>query len=325
MPTINILGVPHRYDRTGSQTSSDALVFVHGWLLSRGYWQPLTDQLAADYPCLTYDLRGFGESQGQGLRAGPPSRLAELADPRPPTTIAQDAWMAAGSGAKSAIATEPRLPFDTSHYSLLSYARDLGMLLHELKIDNAWLVGHSLGGSIALWAADQLPEQVRGVICLNAGGGIYLKEEFERFRATGQQLLKLRPRWLRHFPLLDLLFSRASVARAIDRTWGRQRLLDFVNADPEAALGTLLDSTTEAEVHRLPQVVARLRQPVYFIAGAQDPIMEPQYVRHLASFHPKFGCCGDNVVEIPDCGHMAMVEQSALVAEQIREILEKEK
>jgi 2-succinyl-6-hydroxy-2,4-cyclohexadiene-1-carboxylate synthase len=328
MPTINILGVPHAYDRTVPPASSDVLVFVHGWLLSRGYWQPLTDRLAADYPCLTYDLRGFGESQlGQAETAptvipvGAETAIAAGLDHSSLDHLVSNPWLAAGS--EPPPATAP--PFDTASYSLISYARDLGILLHELQINNAWLVGHSLGGSIALWAADQLPEQVKGVICLNAGGGIYLKEEFERFRAAGQQLLKLRPRWLCHFPLLDLLFSRASVARAIDRTWGRQRLLDFVSADPAAALGTLLDSTTEAEVHRLPQVVARLRQPVYFIAGDQDPIMEPKYVRHLASFHPKFGCCGDNVIEIPDCGHMAMVEQADLVAAQIRSILEQEK
>ncbi len=98
-------------------------------------------------------------------------------------------------------------------------------------------------------------------------------------------------------------------------------MLDFVAAQPEAALGLLLDSTTEAEVHRLPQVVASLKQPVYFIAGAQDPIMEPQYVRHLASFHPLFETCGANVAEIANCGHMAMLEQTTAVATQLQAIL----
>lgn len=319
MPTIDIAGVPHAYDRTPPTASSPVLVFVHGWLLSRGYWRPLTERLAADYSCLTYDLRGFGSSQrgrsavGNTTAAGP-----EPSGGQPNVALRltkQEELAASGrSGAAS---------FDPAHYNLLSYAKDLGILLQELNIQQAWIVGHSLGGSIALWAADQLPEQVQGVICLNAGGGIYLKEEFERFRSAGQRLLQLRPQWLCHFPLLDLLFCRASVARVLDRAWGRQRLRDFVGADAAAALGTLLASTTEAEVHRLPQVVARLRQPVYFMAGAQDAIMEPKYVRHLASFHAKFGC-GDNVIEIPDCGHMAMIEQVDVVAAQIREILEQE-
>jgi pimeloyl-ACP methyl ester carboxylesterase len=120
------------------------------------------------------------------------------------------------------------------------------------------------------------------------------------------------------------MFTRANVASAIDRTWGRQRLIDFVSADAEAAVGTLLDSTTEAEVHRLPQVVSRLSQPVYFVAGAKDSVMEPKYVRHLASFHPSFRQCGDNVHEIPDCGHLAMVEKTELVARHIRSILHEE-
>ncbi|MBW4582952.1 MAG: alpha/beta hydrolase [Tildeniella nuda ZEHNDER 1965/U140] len=282
MQTIDILGVPHAYELTAPTASNDVLVFIHGWLLSRHYWQPLIEQLSPRYQCLSYDLRGFGDSQ-----------------------LAQ--------------ATEVKYRACTG-YSLIDYAKDLALLLKQLQLETAWLVGHSIGGSIALWAADQLP-QVKGVICLNSGGGIYLKEEFDRFRAAGQQLVKLRPRWLCQVPLLDLLFTRASVARTIERRWGRQRLIDFVTADAEAALGMLLDSTTEAEVHCLPQVVARLQQPVYFIAGAQDPIMEPQYVRHLASFHPLFEACGANVAEISDCGHMAMVEQTAAVAAQLQTIL----
>ena len=114
------------------------------------------------------------------------------------------------------------------------------------------------------------------------------------------------------------------MVKTLDRIWARQRLIDFVAADAGAALGSLLDSTTEAEVHLLPQVVARLKQPVYFIAGSQDPIMELKYVQHLASFHRLFGCCGDNVLEIADCGHMAMVEQTDEVVDRMRLILKGE-
>jgi pimeloyl-ACP methyl ester carboxylesterase len=280
MPTIDILGVRHSYDLVGSSASTDVLVFVHGWMLSRGYWQPLIEELSSDCLCLSYDLRGFGDSQP----------CQEVARSR-------------------------------TSYTLQAYATDLALLLNQLNISRAWLVGHSLGGSIALWAAQQFPQQVNGVICLNAGGGIYLKEEFEQFRSAGQQLIKLRPRWLCYLPFLDLVFTRISVARSISRHWGRQRLVDFVTAQFDAALGILLESTTEAEVHRLPQLVSQLQQPVYFIAGVQDPIMKPQYVRHLASFHALFNGSGANVFEIPDCGHLAMVEQSTTVADYIRTIL----
>jgi pimeloyl-ACP methyl ester carboxylesterase len=282
MPTIELMGVPHTYELTPPTQSQEMLIFIHGWLLSRHYWNLLIQQLSADYQCLSYDLRGFGDSQL-------------------PQTI------------------DDVLPL--SSYSLLSYAKDLGHLLEQLKLTNVWLIGHSLGGSIAIWGAHQFPERIKGVICVNAGGGIYLKDEFERFRAAGRQIVKLRPRCLSQVPFLELAFARAGAARSLSRQWARQRLIDFVTAHPEAALGSLLESTTEVEVHRLPQIVSKLEQPVYFITGTQDSIMEPQYVKHLASFHPLFGDCGNNVIEISDCGHLAMVEQPQEVAAAMRSIL----
>jgi len=292
MASIDILGTPHAYELTAPTTSGDVLVFIHGWLLSRRYWQPLIEQLAPTYQCLCYDLRGFGYSQI--TRTEEAHHRARSVDPN---------------------------EVDTALYTPAVYARDLGKLLQELNISNAWLIGHSLGGTIALWTADLFPEYVKGVVCTNAGGGIYLKEAFERFRSVGQQLVKFRPRMLRYLPWIDLVFARDSVAHPVDRSWGRQRVIDFVMADPEAALGTLLDSTTEAEVNILPKIVSELKQPVYFIAGVNDKVMEPKYVRHLASFHPLFELCGANVIEIPDCGHLAMLEKPDLLAKEITSIL----
>ncbi len=275
MATIRTASTLHAYDLTSAPTAAPAIACIHGWLLSRSYWRPLLERLAPDYRCLTYDLRGFGDSPD---------------DP------------AAG-------------------HSLADYAADLAHLLQALELERVWLLGHSLGGSIALWAARLYPEQVAGVICLNAGGGIYLKSEFDRFRRFGQQLVRRRPSWLPYVPFVDLVFARVMVARPLARQWGRQRALDFVRADERAALGALLASTTEAEVHRLPEVVSQLRQPVYFIAGERDRIMEPQYVWHLASFHELFGDDGDNTILLSDCGHMAMVEHPEAIAAHVRHLL----
>ncbi|MBC6479281.1 MAG: alpha/beta hydrolase [Hormoscilla sp. GM7CHS1pb] len=265
MATIDILGVPHAYDLTAPTTSVSSgiaksttqetptehtLVFIHGWLLSRRYWQPLIERLAPDYQCLCYDLRGFGDSQPTrkwGVKGSARRRREPDAAHWRPGKL------------DNAAGAEPV----GSCYTPAAYVADLVVLLKQLGISSAWLIGHSLGGSIALWGASIYPECVRGVVCVNSGGGIYLKEEFERFRTAGEQIVKWRPRWISQLPLIDLLFARAQVARPIARYWGRQRLIDFAVAHPEAALGTLLDSTTEDEVHRLPELVSRLEQPVY--------------------------------------------------------------
>ena len=284
MPSITILETPHIYELTApvANPKLPVLVFVHGWLLSRHYWQPVVQILQSKYQCLLYDARGFGDSA---------------------TTAANN------NSSKS------------RSYSLNAYAQDLECLLKNLEIKQAWLVGHSLGGSVALWTAHLCPEIVKGIICLNAGGGIYLKEEFERFRNAGKQLVKFRPYWLRYVPFLSLLFSRMIVARPLELKWGRQRIIDFVQADRQAALGALLESTTETEVHLLPQLVSRLQQPVYFIAGEKDRVMELKYVHHLASFHRLFASPESNVFEIPNCGHLGMIESPEEVTSIIRKIL----
>lgn len=118
-----------------------------------------------------------------------------------------------------------------------------------------------------------------------------------------------------------LAFSRMMVTQPLARQWGKQRVTDFVAAHPDAALRSLLDSTIPEEVHLLPQVVAQLQQPVMFLAGQQDPVMEPKYVYHLASFHTSFNHGCQNVIEIPNCGHMGMVEQPKAIADHIQTIL----
>lgn len=302
MPSITILETPHTYELTAPVANSQlpVLVFVHGWLLSRHYWQPLVQLLQSEYQCLIYDARGFGDSQ-----VGDLSTASTIVD------------------AKSFSTTQQNNYNNSRSYGLSDFAEDLGCLLQQLSIDSAWIVGHSLGGSVALWTAELYPEIVKGVICLNAGGGIYLKEEFERFRNAGRQLVKFRPRWLSYVPFLDVLFSRMMVARPLSLRWGRQRISDYIRADGKAALGALLESTTEAEVHLLPQLVARLQQPVYFVAGDRDRVMEIKYVKHLASFHHLFSHVDSNVFQIANCGHLGMVEAPDETASIMRKVLEK--
>ncbi len=283
---------------------AETLVFLHGWLLSRSYWQPIVAQLSAQHQCVTYDARGFGDSAFPAHQGGAIARRSiHLPSDR--------AWYPNHSIEQT---------IDASIYSLAAYAQDLGELLDQLSLDRVWLVGHSLGGSVALWAAYLFPERIKGVICLNAGGGIYIPKAFEKFRAAGQQIVKFRPHWLAELPLLPRVFCRAMVHKTLALQWGQQRIRDFVCADRAAAVGALLESTTCEEVHQLPQLMSQLAQPVHFITASEDTIMPPRYVRYLASFHPHF-CEAQMVSEISDCGHMSMVEQPQAVADVVKSVL----
>ena len=325
MLTKSIRGVPHAYDlihrqappeliESLSEESADTqtLVFIHGWLLSRAYWQPLIQKLSTSFHCLSYDMRGFGESV-LDHQTGHRAIAQSVATPEPIELPSGRSLLSTHSGQK--IET-----YHASAYSLAAYAKDLESLLDQLGLDQVWLLGHSLGGSIALWAAYLLPERVKGVVCINAGGGIYIENEFEKFRTAGQQMLKYRPSWLAHMPLLPRVFSRVMVQQPLSLRWGQQRVRDFVRADAQAAKGSLLESTTAAEVYLLPQVISQLDQPVHFITATEDSIMPPRYVQYLASFHPEFSE-GETVSEIAECGHMAMIEQPERVARIVESVL----
>lgn len=287
MATTTLFGVPHSYELTPGGPDAPIL-FIHGWLLSQRYWQPLIQHLSASHPCLSYDLRGFGQSRHQ---------LDQF-------------WVDLPAAAAP-------LPASRSPYGLAAYARDLAELLRQLNLGPVWLVGHSLGGSIALWAAYCYPDLIKGVICMNAGGGIYIERDFQQFRQVGQYIVRWRSPWFRHLSPLALALTRSTVARPLAYHWGYQRLIDLLEADPEAALGSLLESTTATEVHLLPQVVKSLAQPVYFLAGCQDPVMELKFVHHLAGYLPTAGLGQEAVFTLENCGHMAMLEQTERVADLI--------
>lgn len=307
---VRILGVHHAYELTPSVGSGPVFVFIHGWLLSRRYWEPLVQALSPSFQCLTYDLRGFGES-GMDAPAAPDEIDRRAVAMHPGSGLDPQQ-----SSIQSCLSKSIQTP-----YTPAAYAQDLVLLLKQLNLSQVWLVGHSLGGSIGLWAAALAPHLVEGTICLNSGGGIYLKEAFDRFRNAGQQMLGFRPAWLPYVPCLDFAFSRLMVSQPLARQWGKQRLIDFVAANYDAARRSLLDSTVPEEVHLLPQIVAQLQQPVYFLAGQQDQVMELKYVYHLASFHHTFKAGAQNVIEIPQCGHMGMLEQTEAIATAIDKII----
>ncbi|MEL6354739.1 MAG: alpha/beta hydrolase [Cyanobacteria bacterium J06627_28] len=334
MLTANIAGVEHAYELIDNRseavvaeapsTGGPTLVFVHGWLLSRAYWKPLIEQISTRYRCLTYDLRGFGDSITPSALSQPELDQPELdqpalgqptEQPQPPLELPKDRICLLE---KEILHTE----YNPSAYSLAAYAHDLNSLLKTLNIEQAWVLGHSLGGSIALWAAYLYPKRVAGVFCVNAGGGIYIAKEFEKFRAAGQQMVKFRPAWLQRIPGLPRIFSRIMVKQPLQIRWGQQRLADFIRANRQAAEGALLETTTEAEVHLLPQVMGYIQQPVHFITATEDSIMPPRYVRYLASFHPHFRA-GESVTELANCGHMSMVEQPKAVAEVIQTVMQR--
>jgi len=161
------------------------------------------------------------------------------------------------------------------------------------------LVGHSLGGSLALHAAPLLGDHLLGVIQIGVGGGVYQPRAFARLRQGGAALLRFRPGWLAGWP------GTASI---------RSPLI----ADRRAALGLLACSTSRAAVREIPGLTAALQVPSLWIAGSRDQVMEPRYVRHLAGYSDQH-----ELAVLDGCGHLPMRESPRQLAALIDAWLEK--
>jgi len=183
--------------------------------------------------------------------------------------------------------------------NLASYGRWLAQRLRAEAPDRPLvLVGHSLGGSVALHAAPLLGDQLRGVVQVAAGGGVYQPRAFARVRQGGMAFLALRPSWLAAVPALA--------------AW-RGPLV----AEARAARSLLANSTNRGAVQQLPRLTAELRVPSLWIAGTRDSVMEARYVRHMAAYSPLH-----RLELLEGAGHLPMRQMPEVLAGLIAAWLE---
>lgn len=241
--------------RTTGERATPLLVAAHGWLLSGRLWQPLAAQLThSSQRALSSQLA----NHSQQTYSSPHEASWELWAPDLP-----------GFGQ----APRPR----GLQPSLASYGRWLAAAARERAGDRpVVLLGHSLGASLALEAAPHLGAQLRGLVAIAAGGGVYQPRPFQLVRRFGV------------------------VAASASSLWRGER---------RAATGLLACSTGRGAVRLLPQRVAALTVPSLWIAGGRDQVMAERYVRHLAGYSPLH-----SIGLLPEAGHLPMQSHPAALA-----------
>lgn len=148
-----------------------------------------------------------------------------------------------------------------------------------------WLVGHSLGGYLALLAACKRPELARGVLLMDSPlvGG-WRAHSIQVVKATGLMGRvspgKVARRRRDHWPSREAALAHFASRHAFAR-WAPEVLDDYVAAGTEAAPegGVRLAFRREVETHiynTLPHVFDRVlhrhppRCPVAFLGGTQS-------------------------------------------------------
>lgn len=181
------------------------------------------------------------------------------------------------------------------------YAERVTDWMRALELDEAVLVGHSMGGAIALTIALRLPRKVAGLVLVGTSAR-----------------LKVDP------SLLQLSANRATFPQAVDRVVAAAFSPSTPPQFVEQARARMLE--TEAEVFHadftacdrfdLSRRLGEIEVPATVVYGVDDRLTPPPYCRKLAQSLP-----AGSSVEVAAAGHMVMLERPMEVAAPVGRML----
>ncbi len=181
-------------------------------------------------------------------------------------------------------------------------------LLDALDVPRAHLVGHSLGGAVALRFALDRPERVAGLTLLAPAG---FGEEIENAYLEGF-LREKRAKKLR--PVLEMLVhDPATISREMVEEVLRYKRLDGVIE----ALAEIRESCFPGGRQRieLRSRLGDLTMPVQVVWGREDRILPARHAEGLPA--------GVTVTLFEECGHLPHMEKAAACNALIRNLLER--
>ncbi|WP_427162396.1 alpha/beta fold hydrolase [Aliinostoc sp. HNIBRCY26] len=297
MPYISVRGIEHYYEWV-KQPSGDrkkpVMVFIHGWAGSARYWRSTANALLDEFDCLLYDLRGFGRSGGK------------------PTVVE-----ASESVVESETSQEKTQAIHELTYELTEYAKDLAVLLDKLHLQRVYINAHSMGASVATLFFNSYPQRVEKGILTCSGIFEYDEKAFTAFHKFGGYVVKFRPKWLGKIPFVDQMFMARFLHRPIPAFERQAFLQDFLDADYDAALGTIFTSVSKAQAELMPQEFAKLQVPTLMISGEYDQIIPAEMGRQAAALSDKV-----EFVVIPNTAHFPMLEDAETYLRRVREFLQ---
>jgi pimeloyl-ACP methyl ester carboxylesterase len=192
------------------------------------------------------------------------------------------------------LSDKPPAPYDNAAYARLAIA-----LMDSLRLTNAVLVGHSMGGAIAAEVAIEYPQRVRGLVLVGSAG-LGAREpllfRMARWPVLGRAALAFRGRGFTARLLKSTYFDPGKVTEAdVDQYYAPA-------AQPEygrALLGVLRQFRFDALEGRLDRIAA----PTVVLWGEEDRWVPLGLGRALAA-----GITRSAFVSVPRAGHSVQEE-----------------
>ena len=183
----------------------------------------------------------------------------------------------------------------TTHTTIDGYADELFGQLQADGIDNVMLVGHSMGGYIALAFAEQHPEMMRGLCLFHSTA--YADDESKQ--AQRQQTI-------------EALTTEGAVP-FIEKTMPKVVAPNYPAHKVEALVTQYQHLPADALIAGVKAIAARpdrthvLRDapfPVLLMLGRQDQVIPYEQTSRLAELNERIA-----VAPLPMAGHLSMIEQ----------------
>ena len=201
-------------------------------------------------------------------------------------------------------------------YELTEYAEDLAVLLNQLNLERVYINAHSMGASIATLFLNRYPQKVEKAILTCSGIFEYDEKAFAAFYKFGGLVVKFRPKWLGKIPLADRMFMARFLHSPIPKSERQAFLEDFINADYQAALGTIFTSVSKEQAELMPQEFAKLTVPTLLVAGEYDIIIPAELGKKAAALNDQV-----ELAIIPNTAHFPMLEDAETYLAKVRDFL----
>jgi pimeloyl-ACP methyl ester carboxylesterase len=180
--------------------------------------------------------------------------------------------------------------------SVPELAQWLGRAMDAAGVERAAVVGHSMGGAIALEAAAALPERVTRLALLGTAPAIPVNAALlETAREAPERAYRMMTAWAHG--------AAAKIGgHPVPGLWMTGGSLALFARNAAGVLASDLAACAEWTSGR--EAAARVRCPALVVMAAGDIMTPPRNGAELARL-----ITGARTVTLPDCGHMLVAEQ----------------
>ncbi|TDQ40304.1 2-succinyl-6-hydroxy-2,4-cyclohexadiene-1-carboxylate synthase [Aureibacillus halotolerans] len=162
------------------------------------------------------------------------------------------------------------VPADPSRVQVQSIAEDLCALLDALDIQEAIILGYSMGGRVALAFGSMFPEKTTRLVLESASPGLRTESEREQRKTQDNQLAeKIKqsgmPAFVAYWRNIELFASQKNLPQSVREHLDQQRLQNSVNG-----LAVSLQGMGTGAQDSYWEALSFMKMPVILVVGELD-------------------------------------------------------